>query len=447
MNSSNLNSIISNDSSSGGGSVLTALPIGEAFANGDILNDDASLACVDIDKLKNQKPTTNQLFYNLPHWSSVTMTPRNSSSGVSSSSSPSQYRLSSLEDETDKTNACNGSVLNDLLHEQDMFYENEVSMESSNDRSTFSSGGGLLLQIARSSQQSPSSSTFVTSQSPNVLMSTHQFTIDLCTSATSNLKLADTAKQSEIVAQEGQADLEAIESGSHQQNVNLNKRKLVSALSANQLAAENSNENTDNHKLKVDHVSDSVLLSKADGESVLTKPSISKRFYLDDTEESVISDETPLEVKKPHSDNINNNNPGEKQANHLLNEIPMNYSRNLVAYENSIIPVGSHANDSDSTMMCTVNSDHDNKLCVNNKSDNLNTVDGDKECLGDSNSTCSSRNGDECSPISVSTKHIKSVQRFPRTNFPLSSSPAPIRKSGSAFDFDNSLKHPKSIKK
>lgn len=35
---------------------------------------------------------------------------------------------------------------------------------------------------------------------------------------------------------------------------------------------------------------------------------------------------------------------------------------------------------------------------------------------------------------------------LPRRNYPLSSSPAPLRKCGSAFDFDTSLRNPKSIK-
>jgi hypothetical protein len=300
-------------------------------------------------------------------------------------------------------------------------------------------------------------------------VSNHQ--LDLCTHATHNLRLVDHNGSSEIIPATS-SDL--VNGGSHQppNGVNLNKRKLRSTLSANQLAEENDNSPTTESKSDESTASSDssilVVVSSVDpivdqtshhgqaASSTSTKPPIPKRFFLDETTNGNELQSSPASFNTNTGEKIDN---GEVMPASPFADGPRQASSSESYSMNS--PVGSHAN---GLLLgaAAVESECEISDASLELVDETSATNGGKELL--SFSLTSKSGGEEYySPININTshphsssssaaatlngKHIKTVQRFPRTNFPLSSSPAPIRKSGSAFDFDKSLKHPKSIKK
>ena len=359
---------------------------------------------IDLEKPLKPGQQQQQQFYYLPHWSSIMMTP-------SSTSSVGLLRRSSI-DESCKTSSADAStspstltnsaipILGDLfLRDQEKFCRDNTKTPPELDLNTpvatplkmslittpTSFNNNFLFNASPAAKNncddSLCPSAFTVSQSPKVLVSNHQLVVDLCTYATSNLKLAELSSSSINDNNNNNENScgECEATGS-------NKRKLCSSsfsssgnnsLNLNELISIDSG--IDNSIEAKEEKSSARATTDADSSGVASlsaRPPLSKRFLLDNE-----LDSKKVEITSAEGDQ-------ESQCEEIKEEIA---TKTL-----------------DSNSIATLS------VCI----DRL--------------------------PINITA--LKNVHRFPRTNFPLSSSPAPIRKSGSSFDFDKSLKHPKSIK-
>ena len=230
-------------------------------------------------------------------------------------------------------------------------------------------------------------SNFLISQSPKVLVSNHQLVSDLCSVTQNQLSL--TSNLDKIMGKSSDLnDDNQLDSYRNESNLtNINKRKYFHEIDSE------TDQSFDNvcqfEPSKSSESSIKVITAQVSGD--LQSRAISLNIHGFDTEE----EEEEESQQKQHLAFVNNIN------------------RNKI-----IKPVQTNNN------VCKI----------------MNNCDEDAVPISDVNNN-------ELTSVSLRKLAKYSNINFTQSNLPLSSSPAPVRKSGpSLFDFDNSLKNPRSIR-
>jgi hypothetical protein len=296
---------------------------------------------------------------------------------------------------------------------------------------------------------SMNAASFLISQSPKVLVSNYQLVADLCAYTQNQLKLNDQNNNTN-------------NNGSNSEYLLLNQHQSTASAAADDDDDDNNLTETLNNSNKRKYQS---LLSSSSDSSPVTliknshdQPLLSNLSTPQQPLSTTLS--TSITSAKSNDDSFTINNSAKKVVSSLtgeskqqLNVKPMQSqeaSSEIETLESHYLNVSL----ADSLKFVKGNNDDNNNNLPSNSSNSEKT-------------TLNLNNNNNGIPISPTTmlkkiitnnsndtadlkpnKQYKSYHHYTRSGLPLSSSPAPMRKSGSLmFDFDHSLKNPKSIKK